>query len=38
MWVDLSAYFDSSINLTRFFLENAGVILEDGEMFVDNSG
>ncbi|OAJ56005.1 aminotransferase [Paraburkholderia ginsengiterrae] len=35
-WVDLSAYFDSSINLTRFFLENAGVILEGGEMFVDN--
>ncbi len=35
-WVDLSAYFEPSINLTRFFLEQAGLILEGGEMFVDN--
>lgn len=35
-WVDLSAYFDDSINLTRFFLEKAGLILEGGEMFVAN--
>lgn len=35
-WVDLSAYFDCSVNLTRFFLEKAGLILEGGEMFVEN--
>jgi len=35
-WVDLSAYFDESINLTRFFLEHAGLILEGGEMFIEN--
>lgn len=35
-WVDLSAYFDESVNLTRFFLESAGLILEGGEMFVEN--
>ncbi|KAB2904426.1 MAG: putative C-S lyase [Burkholderiaceae bacterium] len=35
-WVDLSAYFDDSVNLTRFFLEKAGLILEGGEMFVEN--
>lgn len=35
-WVDLSAYFDSSVNLTRFFLEKAGLILQGGEMFVEN--
>jgi cystathionine beta-lyase len=35
-WVDLRAYFDESTNLTRFFLEKAGVILEGGEMFVEN--
>jgi cystathionine beta-lyase len=35
-WVDLSAYFDESVNLTRFFLEKAGLILEGGEMFVEN--
>jgi cystathionine beta-lyase len=35
-WVDLSAYFDDSTNLTRFFLEKAGLILEGGEMFVAN--
>ncbi|NKB77603.1 MAG: aminotransferase class I/II [Gammaproteobacteria bacterium] len=35
-WIDLSAYFSDSPNLTRFFAENAGVILEGGEMFIDN--
>ncbi|TGV11428.1 putative C-S lyase [Mesorhizobium sp. M8A.F.Ca.ET.173.01.1.1] len=35
-WVDLSAYFPGPINLTRFFLDEAGVILEGGEMFVEN--
>ncbi|RWO48631.1 MAG: putative C-S lyase [Mesorhizobium sp.] len=37
-WVDLSAYFPRPINLTRFFLEKAGVVLEGGEMFVSNGG
>ncbi|MBP6796474.1 MAG: PatB family C-S lyase [Luteimonas sp.] len=37
-WVDLQAYFDESTNLTRFFLERAGLILEGGEMFVNNGG
>lgn len=35
-WVDLGAYFDGSINLTRFFLEKAGLVLEGGEMFIEN--
>jgi cystathionine beta-lyase len=35
-WVDVSAYFPAGENLTRFFLEHAGVALEGGEMFVDN--
>ncbi|AXF12572.1 aminotransferase (plasmid) [Paraburkholderia graminis] len=35
-WIDLRAYFDRPVNLTRFFLEKAGVILEGGEMFVEN--
>lgn len=35
-WVDLSAYFDDSVNLTRLFLEKAGLVLEGGEMFVAN--
>ena len=33
---DLSAYFLPSINLTRFFVEKAGVVLEGGEMFVSD--
>lgn len=37
-WIDLSAYLPASLNLTRFFIENAGVILEGGEMFVENGG
>ncbi|MBD8577538.1 putative C-S lyase [Pseudomonas syringae] len=35
-WLDVRAYFPESVNLTRFFLERAGVIFEGGEMFVDN--
>ena len=37
-WVDLSAYFPPSTNLTRFFLEEAGVLVEGGEMFVADGG
>ena len=33
-WIDVSAYFPRPTNLTRFFAENAGVILEGGDMFV----
>tara|TARA_B100002049_G_scaffold220894_1_gene189719 strand:- start:182 stop:1372 length:1191 start_codon:yes stop_codon:yes gene_type:complete len=36
-WVDLSAYFEADMNLTRYFLKHAGVIAEGGEMFVDNA-
>lgn len=35
-WIDLRTYFDDSVNLTRFFLEKSGVVLEGGEMFVEN--
>jgi cystathionine beta-lyase len=37
-WIDLSAYFSTSVNLTRFFLDEAGVIIEGGEMFVSDGG
>jgi cystathionine beta-lyase len=37
-WVDLGAYFPDDTNLTKFFIENAGVIVEGGEMFVANGG
>lgn len=37
-WIDLEYYFDKSVNLTKFFVENAGVILEGGEMFIENGG
>ena len=33
-WINLSAYFDADINLTRHFAETAGVLLEGGDMFV----
>lgn len=36
-WIDMRGYFAESANLTRFFLEQAGVVVEGGEMFV-NSG
>lgn len=36
-WVDVSAYFTKEENLPLFFAENAGVLLEGGNMFVENS-
>jgi cystathionine beta-lyase len=36
-WVDLSAYFNENENLPMFFAHNAGVLLEDGSMFVQNA-
>ncbi|NNE46827.1 MAG: putative C-S lyase [Rhodothermales bacterium] len=33
-WIDLSHYFDADINLTRFFAEHGGVLLEGGDMFI----
>ncbi|MEL6943585.1 MAG: aminotransferase class I/II-fold pyridoxal phosphate-dependent enzyme, partial [Bacteroidota bacterium] len=36
-WVDLSAYFPKGENLTLFFANQAGVILEGGNMFVSNA-
>lgn len=38
-WVDLSAYFPPDQDLTRFFAENAGVLVEGGDMFIaDGNG
>lgn len=37
-WVDFTEYFPAGTNLTKFFLEKAGVILEGSEMFVENGG
>jgi cystathionine beta-lyase len=36
-WVDVSAYFDNDEDLPMFFAMNAGVLLEGGDMFVQNS-
>ena len=36
-WVDVRAYFPKDENLTLFFAENAGVLLEGGNMFVSNA-
>lgn len=36
-WIDLGAYFKSEENLTKFFAEQAGVLLEGGNMFVSNA-
>lgn len=36
-WVDMSEYFDSNINLTEYFANHAGVLLEGGNMFVSNA-
>ena len=36
-WVDLSAYFNKDEDLPMFFAYNAGVLLEGGNMFVQNS-
>ncbi len=35
-WIDIGSYFPETMNLTRFFAENASVILEGGEMFIAN--
>lgn len=36
-WVDVSAYFDEDEHLPMFFAKQAGVLLEGGGMFVQNS-
>lgn len=36
-WVDVRAYFPKGENLTLFFAEKAGVLLEGGNMFVSNA-
>jgi cystathionine beta-lyase len=36
-WVDVGAYFSSDEDLPMFFANNAGVLLEGGNMFVRNS-
>lgn len=36
-WVNLEAYFGRDENLPMFFANNAGVLLEGGNMFVQNS-
>jgi cystathionine beta-lyase len=36
-WVDVSAYFPPGENLTLFFANQAGVVLEGGNMFVANA-
>ncbi len=36
-WVDLNAYFEPDENLPMFFAYKAGVLLEGGNMFVQNS-
>lgn len=36
-WVDLSNYFEADENLPLFFAYRAGVLLEGGNMFVQNS-
>lgn len=36
-WVDVNAYFDDSVHLPKFFATQAGVLLEGGNMFVQNS-
>ncbi len=36
-WIDVSAYVPEDTNLTLYFAENAGVLLEGGDMFVSNA-
>ncbi len=36
-WVDISAYVPKEENLPLFFANHAGVLLEDGKMFVANA-
>ena len=33
-WIDLGAYFPPEANLTRYFAERVGVLVEGGEKFV----
>ncbi|MEM6638434.1 MAG: aminotransferase class I/II-fold pyridoxal phosphate-dependent enzyme [Pseudomonadota bacterium] len=35
-WIDMTAYFQPEDNLTDFFFQHAGVVLEGGDMFVQN--
>ncbi|NNC80449.1 MAG: putative C-S lyase [Acidimicrobiales bacterium] len=35
-WIDLRHYFEPGTNLTRFFAEHAGVVLEGGDMFISD--
>lgn len=37
-WIDIAAYVPQNVNLPLFFAEQAGVLLEDGHMFVANGG
>ncbi|UPK42230.1 MalY/PatB family protein [Paenibacillus pabuli] len=37
-WIDITAYVPENVNLPLFFAEQAGVLLEDGHMFVANGG
>jgi cystathionine beta-lyase len=38
-WIDLGSYFPPDTDLTRYFAETAGVLLEDGSLFVaDGAG
>ena len=36
-WIDLSSYLGKEQNITLFFVEKAGVLLEGGNMFVANA-
>ena len=36
-WIDLNEYFDKTEDLPMFFAHHAGVLLEGGNMFVQNS-
>jgi cystathionine beta-lyase len=36
-WIDVGTYFTEEENLTLFFANKAGVLLEGGNMFVDNA-
>jgi len=33
-WIDLSEYFAPEVNLTRYFAESEGLLLEGADMFV----
>lgn len=35
-WIDLSEYFTKGTNLTRYFIEKVGVIVEGGEQFLSD--